>query len=216
MPGAESEALVVSALRPRSPNLFRSLVQIVSAARKDQFRIIREDVAEVLLVGPLPFADAAVCTQHRERRVQQGDAYCRRTGADQIADYQRPGVCRCEAACYLEIRAGRSIQREMIYRRSAAGHMDLHLGPLSLPYHAEGGRQAEAQASWLVRDIQTLTQWLHHDVLALAGLGLATRQTVHVRRQRVRAPQPMGVMTASGHPYWLSPLDLGSLQPRQA
>src|SRR6195952_54179 len=37
-------------------------------------------------------------------------------------------------------------------------------------------RQAEAQAHELARDIRTLTQWLRHDVLALAGPAPATRQ----------------------------------------
>src|SRR3954447_13100899 len=39
-------------------------------------------------------------------------------------------------------------------------------------------RQAEAQAIGLARDIRTLTQWLSHDVLALAGPALATRQVL--------------------------------------
>jgi len=37
-------------------------------------------------------------------------------------------------------------------------------------------RQAEARAHELARDIRTLTQWLRHDVLALAGPALATRR----------------------------------------
>jgi len=37
-------------------------------------------------------------------------------------------------------------------------------------------RQTETQAHELARDIRTLTQWLRHDVLALAGPVLATRQ----------------------------------------
>ncbi len=37
-------------------------------------------------------------------------------------------------------------------------------------------RQAETKAHELARDIRTLTQWLSHDVLALAGPALATRQ----------------------------------------
>ncbi len=37
-------------------------------------------------------------------------------------------------------------------------------------------RQAETKAHGLARDIRTLTQWLRHDVLALAGPVLATRQ----------------------------------------
>jgi hypothetical protein len=39
-------------------------------------------------------------------------------------------------------------------------------------------RQAEAKAHWLARDIRTLIQWLSHDVLALAGPMLATRQVL--------------------------------------
>jgi len=37
-------------------------------------------------------------------------------------------------------------------------------------------RQAETQAHGLARDIRTLTQWLSHDVLVLAGPDLATRR----------------------------------------
>ena len=37
-------------------------------------------------------------------------------------------------------------------------------------------RQAETKVHWLARDIRILTQWLSHDVLALAGPPLATRQ----------------------------------------
>ncbi len=39
-------------------------------------------------------------------------------------------------------------------------------------------RQTETQAHELARDIRTLTQWLRHDVLALAGPALATRQAL--------------------------------------
>jgi hypothetical protein len=38
--------------------------------------------------------------------------------------------------------------------------------------------QAEAQADELARDVRTLTQWLRHDILALAGPRLATRQAL--------------------------------------
>jgi hypothetical protein len=40
----------------------------------------------------------------------------------------------------------------------------------------ELARHTEARASCLARDVRTLTQWLRHDVLALAGPVLATRQ----------------------------------------
>ncbi len=39
-------------------------------------------------------------------------------------------------------------------------------------------RQAESQAHELARDIRTLTQWLRHDLLVLAGPGLVTRQVL--------------------------------------
>jgi len=39
-------------------------------------------------------------------------------------------------------------------------------------------RQAEAQAHELAHDVRTLTQWLRHDVLTLAGPALATRQAL--------------------------------------
>jgi len=52
-----------------------------------------------------------------------------------------------------------------------------HRGPDSeLVTQLELERQTETRASRLARDIRTLTQWLSHDVLALAGPDLATRQ----------------------------------------
>jgi hypothetical protein len=46
----------------------------------------------------------------------------------------------------------------------------------ALATQLELARQIETQASCLARDIRTLTQWLSHDILALAGPVLATRQ----------------------------------------
>jgi hypothetical protein len=48
--------------------------------------------------------------------------------------------------------------------------------PETLAIQLEQARQTETQAYRLARDIRTLTQWLSHDVLALAGPALATRQ----------------------------------------
>ena len=63
----------------------------------------------------------------------------------------------------LEARIGRAEQR----------------GPDDEPaIQLELARRAEAQASCLARDIRTLTQWLSHDVLALAGPTLATRRVL--------------------------------------
>jgi len=51
------------------------------------------------------------------------------------------------------------------------------LGPdCALVIQLELARQTEAQADCLARDIRLLIQWLSHDVLALAGPTLATRQ----------------------------------------
>jgi len=47
-----------------------------------------------------------------------------------------------------------------------------------LATHLALARQAEVQAHELARDIRTLTRWLRHDVLALAGPVLATRQAL--------------------------------------
>ena len=44
--------------------------------------------------------------------------------------------------------------------------------------HLDLARQVEARAACLARDVRTLTQWLSHDVLALAGTALATRQVL--------------------------------------
>jgi hypothetical protein len=46
----------------------------------------------------------------------------------------------------------------------------------TLAIQLEQARQTEIQAYRLARDIRTLTQWLSHDALALAGPALATRQ----------------------------------------
>jgi len=40
-------------------------------------------------------------------------------------------------------------------------------------------REAEARAQALARDIRTLTQWLGHDILALAGPNLAVREELY-------------------------------------
>src|SRR4051795_2150666 len=45
-----------------------------------------------------------------------------------------------------------------------------------LAVQLEQARHTEARASGLARDVRTLVQWLRHDVLALAGPDLATRQ----------------------------------------
>jgi hypothetical protein len=58
----------------------------------------------------------------------------------------------------------------------------------------ELARQTEAQAQGLARDIRTLTQWLSHDVLALAGPALATRQVLFdfiVEELAKREPEDM-------------------------
>src|SRR5271157_4393569 len=71
-----------------------------------------------------------------------------------------------------------------------------------LVFRLELARQTEIQANWLARDIRTLTQWLSHDVLALAGPALAARQVLfdflveelaHREPQDVRRIRPVRV-----------------------
>jgi len=68
-----------------------------------------------------------------------------------------------------------SRRRTLQAKTGSAGHH----GPADeLATQLALARQAEAQAHELARDIRTLTQWLRHDVLALAGPALATRQAL--------------------------------------
>ena len=73
------------------------------------------------------------------------------------------------------------------WRSVSRSHASLLLAPLvavlwlvlpAMPAeaHAALARQAETKAHRLARDIRTLIQWLSHDVLALAGSPLVTRQ----------------------------------------
>ncbi|MDO9712714.1 hypothetical protein [Paracraurococcus lichenis] len=56
---------------------------------------------------------------------------------------------------------------------SRAGQRDLE-GKVGV--QLEQARHAEVRASCLARDVRTLVHWLRHDILALAGPGLATRR----------------------------------------
>jgi hypothetical protein len=70
-------------------------------------------------------------------------------------------------------KGARSRRQKLEARLGHAGQRD---PDNELVIQLELARQAEVQASCLARDIRTLTQWLSHDVLALAGPALATRQ----------------------------------------
>ena len=71
---------------------------------------------------------------------------------------------------------GATSQRKTLQAKTGrAGHR----GPdVELATQLAHARQAETQAHVLARDIRTLTQWLRHDILALAGPALATRQVL--------------------------------------
>jgi len=60
--------------------------------------------------------------------------------------------------------------------QAKTGRAGQHVADDGLATQLALARQAETQAHGLARDIRTLTQWLSQDVLALAGLALATRQ----------------------------------------
>ena len=68
---------------------------------------------------------------------------------------------------------GATSRRETLQTKlDRAGQRDPDAG---LAAQLASARQTETQAVCLARDIRTLTQWLNHDVLALAGPALATR-----------------------------------------
>jgi hypothetical protein len=71
----------------------------------------------------------------------------------------------------------RSRRQKLEDRIGRAGQRDPN-GEPELAAELELARQAEVRATCLARDIRTLTQWLSHDVLALAGPTLATRQAL--------------------------------------
>ena len=75
--------------------------------------------------------------------------------------------------CRASPRAPRSRRKKLEAKIGRTGQ----LGPDD-ELAVELARQTETQAQGLARDIRTLTQWLSHDVLALAGPALATRQVL--------------------------------------
>ena len=70
-------------------------------------------------------------------------------------------------------KGARSRRQKLQDRIGRAGHRG---SDSDLVVQLELERQTETRASQLARDIRTLTQWLSHDVLALAGPDLATRE----------------------------------------
>jgi hypothetical protein len=83
--------------------------------------------------------------------------------------------CTGLANTLVRLAKGASSRREKLQtriNRGGRGRDDELITELAL------ARRDEAQACWLARDIRMLTQWLNHDVLALAGPVLATRQVL--------------------------------------
>ena len=83
---------------------------------------------------------------------------------------------RCEslATTLSRLAQGATSRRKTLQARiGRAGQRD---PDRELTTQLERARRTEAHASWLARDVRTLVQWLSHDVLALAGPALATRQ----------------------------------------
>jgi len=82
--------------------------------------------------------------------------------------------CEGLANTLARLAKGATSRRQMLQaktgRAGQRGPDDALVIPLAL------ARQTETQAHELARDIRTLTQWLRHDVLALAGPVLATRR----------------------------------------
>jgi len=69
---------------------------------------------------------------------------------------------------------GATSRRQMLQAKT--GRAGQRVADSELATQLALARQAETRVHQLARDIQTLTQWLRHDVLALAGPDLATRR----------------------------------------
>jgi hypothetical protein len=83
--------------------------------------------------------------------------------------------CAGLASTLVRLAKGAASRREKLQTRidrGSRGHDGDLVSELAL------ARRDEARACWLAGDIRMLTQWLNHDVLALAGPVLATRQVL--------------------------------------
>jgi len=83
---------------------------------------------------------------------------------------------RCEglASTLQHLAKGATSQRQTLQARIGRAGQRGPDDELAIPLAL--ARQVETQAHGLARDVRTLTQWRRHDVLALAGPALATRQ----------------------------------------
>jgi hypothetical protein len=84
--------------------------------------------------------------------------------------------CETLANALGNLARGARSRREKLELKISKARMRRRTGGLA----AELGkaRRSEAQAHQLARDIRTLTEWLRHDILSLAGPCLATRQAL--------------------------------------
>ncbi len=82
--------------------------------------------------------------------------------------------CEGLATTLSRLAKGATSRRQMLQAKT--GRAGQRVADSELATQLALARQDEARAHGLARDIRTLTQWLRHDVLALAGPPLATRQ----------------------------------------
>ncbi len=82
--------------------------------------------------------------------------------------------CECLATTLSRLAKGATSRRQTLQAKT--GRAGQRVADDELATQLALARQAETQAHGLARDIRTLTQWLRHDVLVLAGPPLATRQ----------------------------------------
>jgi len=102
------------------------------------------------------------------QRVAWGDTPCH----GDVFHIQRQ--CEGLANTLARLAKGATSRRQTL--QAKIGHGGLRGPDDELATQLALARQTEAQAHELARDIRTLTQWLRHNVLALAGPALATRQ----------------------------------------
>jgi len=83
---------------------------------------------------------------------------------------------QCEGLANTLARLAKGATSRRMMLQTKTGRVGQRVSDSELVVQLKLARHTEARASCLARDVRTLTQWLRHDILALAGPALATRQ----------------------------------------
>ncbi len=105
---------------------------------------------------------------HAGQRAAWGDTPCH----GDVFHIQR----QCESLANTLVRLAKGATSRRMALQAKTGRAGQRGPDSELVVQLALARHTQARASGLARDVRTLTQWLRHDVLALAGPVLATRQ----------------------------------------